>query len=176
MNFKATALLSLLMPVIFLMNNLFKSPALPMIMVAVLFLIQAILFTVKAEYFEKFVSFTNPGLYSAFNEKGKDFINKRRRNHIFVCYFGALSTGFSVYMLIMAAKMWDIKPVFSLKDILSYTLVMWVFVFSANYLHIHFTRKSKTSKEYWKWNIIIGIGLAVIMMVFLGMDFSRLIP
>ncbi|MEQ8198019.1 MAG: hypothetical protein ABRQ27_08435, partial [Clostridiaceae bacterium] len=85
MNLKSVGISALVLLIMFFMYN-FAGVGITTLILAITFLVQAVLFTIKPEYYDKLLGFMNPGLYSAYSEKGSDFIRKRRRINI-ICYY-----------------------------------------------------------------------------------------
>ena len=174
MNLKSVGIAALLLLIIFLMYNTVGTGITTLIL-AIIFLVQAILFSIKTEYYDKYLSFMNPGLYSAYSQKGSDFIRKKRRMNIISYYILSAVTGFNAFMQIRLMTKIDTRPLFSLMEILPFTLVMLGVIFLINYISILTTKKSKTANEDLAWNIIIGIVLAIILIGFVSFYILRLI-
>lgn len=154
---------ALLLLIVFFMSSTVGA-GITILIFAVVFLIQAILFSIKIEYYDKFLSFTNPGLYSAYSEKGSDFIRKKRKMNIISYYLLSAITGFNAYTQIRLMNKIDTRPLFSLRESLPLVLVIVGVIFLINYISILVMKKSKTANEDLGWNIIIGILLAIILV------------
>ncbi|WP_242833797.1 hypothetical protein [Desulfosporosinus sp. OT] len=128
----------------------------------------AILFSIKGEYYDKFLSFMNPGLYSAYSKKGSEFIRKKRRINIISYYFLSAITGFNAFMQIRLMASIDLRPLFGLRESLHFALVILGAIFLINYISIVIIKKSKTANEDLAWNIILGIVLAIILIVIIS--------
>lgn len=174
MNLKSVGISALLLLIIFLMYNTIGA-GITILILAIILLVQAILFSIKPEYYDKFLSFMNPGLYSAYSEKGSDFIRKKRRMTIIGYYFGSAVTGFNAFMEIKLMTKIDTRPLFSLSEFLPFALVILGVIFLTNYISILIIKKSKIANEDLAWNIIIGIVLALILIGFVSFYILRLI-
>lgn len=140
---------------------------------AVSFLIMAILFSIKGEYYDKFLNFMNPGLYSAYCEKGNDFIIKKRRMNVICYYLLSAIMGLNAYTQIRLMTRIDAKYLFNWRDFWPYALVFLVLFFIVNHISILAAKKSKTANEDLVWNIIIGIIVAIILVAFVSFNISR---
>lgn len=138
---------------------------------AIIFLIQAILFSFKTEYYDKFLRFMNPGLYSVYSEKGSNFIRKKRRLNIISYYILSAVTGFNAFMQIWLMTKIGTRPLFNLRKFLPIILVTLGMIFIINYISILIMKKSKTANEDLVWNIILGIILAITIIGFVSYDF-----
>ena len=160
MNLKPVGISTLLLLMTFLMYNTVGTGITSFIF-AIIFMVQAIIFTIKTEYYDKFLSFMNPGLYSAYSKKGNDFIRKKRRMNIISYYFLSAVTGYNAFMQI---RLMTTRPLFSLREFLPFALVILSVIFLMNYISILKVNKSKTANEDLAWSIIIGIVLAIILI------------
>jgi hypothetical protein len=167
MNLKPVGLSALLLLIIFLMYNTI-GVGITTLFLAIFFLVLAILFSLKIEYYDKYLSFMNPGLFSVYREKGSDFIRKKRRMNIISYYILSAITGFNAFMQIRLMTKIDTRPLFSFREFLSFALVFLGVIFLINYTSILTMKKSKTANEDLAWNIIIGIVLAIIMISFVS--------
>ena len=163
MSLRSISISALLLLIIFSMYNTIGIGITALIF-AIIFLVQAILFTFKTEYYDKFLSFINPGIYSAYSEKGSDFLRKKRRMNIISYYFLSAITGFNAFMQIRLMTKIDSRPLFSLRESLPFALVILGLIIIVNYIAILTIKKSKTANEDLAWNIIIGIILAIIII------------
>lgn len=167
MNLKPVGISALLLLIVFLMSNT-VGPGITLLIFAIIFLIQAILFSIKTEYYDKFLSFMNPGLYRAYSEKGSDFIRKKRKMNILSYYLLSAVTGFNAFMQIRLMTRIDLRFLFSLRGFLPFLIVTLGVSFIINYISILTMKKSKTANEDLAWNIIIGIILAIILIGFVS--------
>ncbi|MBI6873488.1 hypothetical protein [Clostridium aciditolerans] len=174
MNLKSIGIMALLLVVISLIYNT-VGIGITTLILAIIFLIQAVLFSIKTEYYDKFLSFMNPRLYSAYNEKGSDFINKKRRMQIICYYILSVVTGFNAFIQIRLMTKIDTRYVFSLREFLAFALGTLGIIFLIDYISILALKKSKTANEDLVWNIIIGIVLAIILIGFVSFDILNLI-
>lgn len=163
MNLKSMGISALLLLIVFLMFNT-VGIGITTLIVAIIFLVQAILFSIKPEYYDKFLSIMNPGLYGSYSEKDSGFIRKKRRVNILAYYILAAVTGFNAYMQLRLMTKIDTGPIFSLRKFLPLALVILGVSFFVNYISILTMRKSKTISEDLAWNIIIGIVFAIILI------------
>jgi hypothetical protein len=173
MNLKSVGISALLLLIFFLMYNTLGAGITTLIL-AIIFLVQAILFSIKTEYHDKFLSFMNPGLYSAYSEKGSDFIRKKRRINIISYYLLSAITGFNSSMQIRLMTKIDTRHLFRLREFLPFALVILGVIFLINYISLLIMKKSKTANEDLAWNIIIGIVLAIIFIGFISFYILRL--
>jgi len=174
MNLKSVGILALLLAIFYLMYNT-VGLGITTLILSIILLVQAVLFTIKAKYYDKFLSFMNPGLYSVYSQKGSDFIRKKRRMNIIGYYLLSAVTGFNSFIQIRLLTKIDAKYTFSLRKLLPLTLVILGVVFLINYISILTMKKSKTANEDLAWNIIIGIVIAIILMGFVSFYFLHLI-
>lgn len=168
MNLKSVGILALLLVIVFFMYNTIGAGITTLIF-AIIFLVQAVLFSIKVEYYDKFLSFMNPGLYSVYIRKGSDFIREKRKMNIISYYILSVITGFNAFMQIRLMAKIDTESVFSLRKFLPFTLVILALIFLINYISILIMKKSNTANEDLVWNIILGIVLAII---FIGLAIS----
>lgn len=174
MNLKSVGICALLLLIISLMYST-VGVGITLLIFAIMFLAMAILFSIKLKYYDKFLSFMNPGLYSAYNEKGSDFIRKKRIMNIIGYYIISAITGFNAFMEIRLMNKIDTKPLFNFSEFLPLALVVLGGMFIINYISILVTKKSKTANKDLAWNIIIGIVLAIILIGFVSFYIMRLI-
>jgi len=168
MNLKSVGMLALLLLIVFSMSNTLGT-GITLLIFAIIFLVQAILFSIKTEYYDKFLSFTNPGLYSAYSEKGSDFIRKKRRMNIISYYLFSAITGFNAFTQIRLMTKIDARPLFNYREYFPFAIVIMVLIFLTNHASILTIKKSKTANEDLGWNIIIGIVLAIILVGFVSL-------
>jgi hypothetical protein len=145
------------------------------LIISIIFLVQAILFSIKTEYYDNFLSFMNPGLYRLYSEKGSDFIREKRRMNIISYYILSAITGLNAFMQIRSMTKIEIRPLFSLREFLPFALVILGVAFLLNYTSILTKKKSKTANEDLAWNIIIGIVVAIILGGFVSFYILRAI-
>lgn len=174
MNLKSVSIMALQLLIIFLMFNTLGTGITTLIL-AIILLVQAILFSIKTEYYDKFLRFMNPGLYSAYIEKGSDFIRKKRRMNIISYYLISAITGINAFMQLKLRPPLDTRHLFSLREFFPFTLVIIGLIFLVNYFSILIMKKSKTANEDLAWNIIIGIVLTIILMGFVSFYILRFI-
>lgn len=174
MNIKSVGILTLLLVIFYLMYNT-VGLGITTLILSIILLVQAILFSIKNEYYDKFLSLINPGLYSSYSEKGSDFIKKKRRMNIISYYILSAVTGFNAYMQIRLMTKIDTRPLFSLKEFLPFAVIILVVTFLMNYISISIMKKSKTANEDLAWNILIGIALTIILIGFVSFYILRLI-
>lgn len=141
-------------------------PGITLLILAIMLFALAILFTFKAEYYDKYLVLVNPKLYNAYKEKGRDFIRKKRITTIIGYYILTVLTGFNGFMQIRLMNEMGTKLLFSFNEFLPFALVVLVVVFITNYICIYIAKKSKTAGEDLMWNIIVGIVLAIALMIF----------
>lgn len=71
------------------------------LILAIIFLILALLFSVNAGYYDKYLVFINPELYRKYCEKDSNFIRKRRRGYIISFYLLAAMNIVNAYKVII---------------------------------------------------------------------------
>lgn len=140
---------------------------------ALIFLAQAILFSVHTEYYDKFLSFINPGLYNAYCQKGSDFIRKKRKMNIISYYLLSGVMGLNASMQMRLRTKIDTTPLFSLREFLPLALVLLGICILLNFVAILAVKKSKTAGEDLMWNIVIGLVFAVILFGFISFYIVR---
>ncbi len=141
-------------------------PGITILILAIMFFALAILFTFKAEYYDKYLVLVNPKLYNAYKEKGRDFIRKKRITTIISYYILSGLTGFNGFIQIRLMNETDIRLLFSFSEFLPLGLVVLGGVFITNYICVYIAKKSKTAGEDLMWNIIVGIVLAIALIIF----------
>jgi len=134
----------------------------------------AILFSIKLDCYDKYLSFMNPGLYRAYSEKGNGFFRKKRIMNIICYYIISAMMGFSAFMQIRLMNKADTKPLFNFSEFLPFALVVLVGMLIINYVSILITKKSKTANKDLVWNIIIGIVFAIILICFVSFNILHL--
>lgn len=172
MNLKQVGISALLLLLIFFMYDT-VGIGITTLILAIIFLVQAILFSIKTEYYDKFLSFMNPGLYGAYSEKGSDFIRKKRRMNIISYYLLSAITGFNAFTQIRLMSKIDTRPLFRSREYFPFAIVIIVAIFLINYISIFALKKSKTANEDLAWNIIIGLVLAIILIGIVSFYISR---
>lgn len=163
MNLKSVGISALVLLIMFFMYN-FAGVGITTLILAITFLVQAVLFTIKPEYYDKLLGFMNPGLYSAYSEKGSDFIRKRRRINIICYYILSAVMGLNAFMQIRFMNNIDTQQLFDLREFLPFALIILIVVFLANYISILSMKRSKTAGEDLAWNILIGVVLVIILI------------
>ena len=174
MNLKPIGIMAILLLIYFLMYNS-VGIGITTLILAIIFLIQAILLSIKTENYDKFLSFMNPGLYSAYSEEGIEFIRKNRRENIITYYLLSAVIGINALMQIRVMTLLDTKPLLSLREFLPVALVILVVVFLINYISILTIKKSKTVNENLAYNII-RIVFAIIVIGFISFNILHAIP
>ncbi|KEZ87255.1 hypothetical protein IO99_06675 [Clostridium sulfidigenes] len=166
MSVKQVSIFILLLLIISLLYSTI-GPGITILILAIMFFTLAILFTFKTEYYDKYLVLVNPKLYDAYEEKGSDFIRKKRITTIISYYILSGLTGFNGFMQIRLMNEMGTKLLFSFNEFLPFALVVLVVVFITNYICIYIAKKSKTAGEDLMWNIIVGIVLAIALMIFI---------
>lgn len=174
MNLKPLGISAILLIIVIIMYDTI-GPAITMLIFAIVFLAQAILFSIKSEYYDKFLRFTNPELYRVYSEKGSDFIRKKRTMNIISYYIISAVMGLNAFTQLRLMTKTDTRLLFSLRDFLPMAIVILVIGFLMNYTSILTMKKSETANEDLAWNIIIGIVFAIILTGFVSLYiFSRI--
>ena len=162
MNLKSLGILTLLLGIFYLMYNS-VGLGVTTCLLSIILLVQAIIFSFKPEYYDRFLRFMNPGLYSSYSKKGSEFIRKKRRMNIISYYILSAVTGLNAFMQIRVMTKINIRP-FSLREFSTFVPVILGIAFLMNYISIITMKKSKTANEDLAWNIIIGIVVAIILI------------
>lgn len=163
MNLKSIGISALLLLIVLLMFNI-VGIGITTLILAIIFLVQAVLFSIKPEYYNKLLSIMNPGLYASYSEKDSDFIRKKRRMNIAAYYILAVVTGFNAALQLRLMTKIDTRAIFSLREFLPLALVILGVSIFMNYISILTMRKSQTAGGDLAWNIVIGILLAIILI------------
>lgn len=143
------------------------------IIFATVILIQAIIFTIKPVYYNKFLKFVNPSIYNVYIKKGDVFIKKKRKINIVMQYILFFILIFDGFMQIKISRNLDIKQI-SVYDINENILIVVftiILIVLTNYTSKFIMKKSKTASEDFMWNIIFGIVLAVVLIVAMSIFF-----
>jgi hypothetical protein len=173
MNIRSVSVLGLLLLIISLMYST-VGVDITLLIFAIMFFAMAILFSIKLECYDKYLSFMNPGLYRVYSEKGNDFFRKKRIMNIISYYIISAMMGFNAFMQIRLMNKIDTKPLFDFSEFLPFALVVLVGMIIINYVSILITKKSKTANEDLAWNIIIGIVFGIIFIGFVTFNILRL--
>jgi hypothetical protein len=173
MNIRSISVLGLVTLLIALMYSTIGS-GITLVIFTIMFLGMAILFTIKQEYYDKYLSFMNPGLYKVYTEKGNDFFRKKRNINIISLYIISVMMGFNAFMQIKLMNDIDTKTLYTFKEFLPFALVVLVAMFIINYVSILITKKSKSVGQDLWWNIIIGIVFAIILIGFVSFSILNL--
>ncbi|WP_346962147.1 hypothetical protein [Clostridium sp.] len=150
-------------------------PGITILILAIMFFALSILFTFKIEYYDKFLLLMNPRLYNAYKEKGSDFIRKKRITTIISYYIMSALTGFNAFIQIRVMNEMDTKLLFTFSEFLPFALAVLGIVFIINYICVFIAKKSKTANEDLMWNIIAGIVLAIVLIIFTMFYIFRLL-
>ncbi|WP_010237574.1 hypothetical protein [Clostridium arbusti] len=131
-------------------------------------LIQAIVFTYKPVYYDRYLKFMNPSMYNVYIKKGDKFIKKKRKINIAMQYILFFILIFDGLMQIKVSKYTDIKRVYSTEYMKEYLIigvvVVIILIVLINYIGKLIMKKSKTANEDFMWNIILGIILAIVLI------------
>ncbi len=165
MNVKQVGIFLLLLLSMSLLYSIL-GPGITILILAIIFFSLTILFTFKIESYEKYLKFMNPRLYNAYKEKGSDFMRKKRITNIISYYILSALTGFNAFMQIKVINKINTKLLFSFNEFLPFALVVLVVAFVINYICVYIAKKSKTANEDLMWNIIVGILLAIVLIIF----------
>ncbi|MDP4143086.1 MAG: hypothetical protein Q8936_01200 [Bacillota bacterium] len=142
---------------------------------AIIFLVQATLFTIKPEFHDKFIEFMNPALYDIYKEKGADFIGKKRRINIICYYILSVLFIFNSIMQMKISRRLGTQPLFNYKDYLIIAVIMIPLAVVVGYVSRFILKKSKTASEDLAWNLILGIGIAAVVIIVTGIYFLHFI-
>lgn len=174
MGLKTISIMVLILLIWFLLNN-FLGNGITTLIFTIIFLVQAIVFTIKSEYYDRFLKFMNPGQYNVYIEKGDDFIRKKRKMNIVSYYILAVIMGFNAFMQIRLANKMDTRNLLDAKEFILFAGVIIIIILIINYISMYTMKKSKTATEDLAWNIIIGVILCIIFIAFLSIQILRLI-
>ncbi|WP_160687112.1 hypothetical protein [Clostridium sp. C2-6-12] len=164
MSIRFISVLGLLILMIALMYSTLGS-GITLVIFTIMFLAMAILFTIKQEYHDKYLSFINPGLYRTYREKGDAFLRKKRNMNIISYYIISVMMGFNSFMEI---KLMDRKPIFDFGQFISFALVVFIAMIIINYVSILIAKKSENANKDLGLNIIIGIAFAILLIGFVS--------
>lgn len=157
-NLKSFGILALLLQIFILM--LIIQTGATILILAIIFLMLAFLFSVNADYYDKFLVFINPELYRKYCEKDSTFIRKKRRGNIISFYLLAAMNGLNAYKVIMI----DINTRLpSLDEFLPYAIVFTILLTIAYFSIILI----KSANEDLVWNMVVGILFVIILFTFL---------
>lgn len=143
------------------------------LLLAVSFLVMAILFSIKGEYYEKYLSFVNPVLSRAYSDKGQEFIRKNRRNNVICYYLLAVVMGLNAYTQIKVMAATNTQTMFNWRDFWPFWVVLLISIFLMNHISVLITKKSKTADELLTWNILAGVVLAIILLGTMSIFIAR---
>lgn len=175
MNIKSVSVWVLLLLIISLMYST-VGVGITLLVFAIMFFVMAVLFSIKLECYDKYLSFMNPGLYRVYSEKGNDFFRKKRIMNIIGYYIISVMMGVNAFMEIrLLNKINNTKLLFDFSEFLPFALVVLVGMLIINYVSILIAKKSKTANKDLVWNIIIGIVFAIILIGFVSFYILRLI-
>jgi hypothetical protein len=145
-----------------------------LIIFTIILLAMAILFTIKHEYFDKYLSFMNLGLYKEYSEKGDEFLREKRTINIVSYYLISVIMGYFGYSQMELMDRIDNKPIFNFGEFITFVLVVWVAMIIINYRYILKAKKSKTANKELGWDNIIGIVFLILLIVFIRFDILQL--
>lgn len=161
MSLKSVGIMILILTALYLIINTFGI-GIATVVISILFLIQAIVFSIKSEYYDSFLKFMNPQLYNAYSDKNSDFNRKTRKTNIISCYILSAIMGFNAF--IQFTSKIDSRNMFNIKGVLVFGVITIGVSFLLNHISILVMKKSKSSNENLVWNIIIGIAISIILI------------
>lgn len=166
MTLKSISILGIAIIIYFIMYN-FLGGGITTLIFSIIFLIQAILFTFKSEYYDKFMKFMNSRLYNEYSKKGDKFIKKNRKINIRLYYILSAITGINALNQLTLMNNTNTKIIFDLKEIIVSTLIILVIIFIIERISTVLVKKSDTAGEYLVWSTIFGglIGIILIGIV-----------
>lgn len=166
MSLKAVGIMMVMLITFFLLYNTFGM-GIANLIISILLLLQAIVFSIKDEYYDKFLKFMNPRLYNVYCQKGSVYIRKTRKMNIIFNYLISIITGFNAFIQLSFAT-FDTRHLFSFREFLPFAAIILIIVFILNHISIFIMKKSKTSTENLMWSIIIGIGISIVLIGVVG--------
>jgi hypothetical protein len=121
---------------------------------AVLFLIMAIVFTINNEYYDAFTKFVNPRMYSLIEGKSDEFVRRNRKWSIIGFY--ALAA-LSFINGLITSRNTALK--FSITPLLGFGILAWIVI--GILISQYLLKKAQTAAQYWQWSIIAGFIFAI---------------
>lgn len=100
--------------------------------ISALFLAQAVAFSLKKEYYERFFSFSNPVMHEVYKAKGSEFMGQKRRLSLLVNYLGFVLTAFVGIMQMMISAYIDTSHLFDTWELLVFLVVIGGLVWMMN--------------------------------------------
>lgn len=131
------------------------------LIIAFIILTQAIVFSLKPEYHDKFYKLVNTTYYNALKEKDDEYIRKSRKMNIISSYVLTVILGFNAYMQIFIQKY---RFTFTVKQCILIYVAFMGFLLLINYISVFILKKSKTVKENFVYSFVLGIGITIIII------------
>jgi len=158
-NLKSFGILALLLQIIIVM--LIIKTSVTSLALGFSFLILAVLLSTNENFYDRFFSFLNPGLYRKYSEKDSVHYRKGRKASIMNFYMLAAVGAINGYRILML----DIEPklLLGLNQSMSFAIIALIFLFIIAYFSILLF---KSSDENLLWNIVMGISFVAILFVF----------
>ncbi|WP_461615190.1 hypothetical protein [Clostridium sp. Marseille-QA1073] len=150
----------LFMIVLLLLYTLFYSilgPSITFLIMSGVFLAMGILFSLKKEFYDKYIKFVSPKFYDNFNLKDEKFKERNRKTNIVCLYLLSVAT-FMNSRLCSA-----ISPEFTTKLNFKNILITSSFAFLIYFLSSYIFKKSKNNTQYVIFSVLLGIIAAIII-------------
>lgn len=130
---------------------------------AIGFLVQAVLFTIKPEYQDKWLKLMNPSLYNAYSKKGYDYIKKRNKINVIMYYILSIVMVLNGTMQLKNNRTQSMDRV-NIREYFIFAIFIITMVILSNYICKFIIKKSKTANEELGWSILFGVVIAAIMI------------
>lgn len=123
----------------------------------------AILFTINAQNYERYMKFINPTFLKIYQEKDDKFQKDTRRTQIIISYIGPVILLIGSYLNFKTGNQTHLAPADSLKMFLLLFFIMIPVIYLSNYLF----KKAKKESHFLLWSFLIGFGVSIVVMGFL---------
>lgn len=133
-----------------------------MFIISGMYFIMATLFTIKKEYYHKYLSFVNPKYKNISDEKGEKFKKKNRITNIISDYILSVVMFFNGMINVKYNS--NFKPSFSVSYYFKFGSLVLVIGIIIYFVNNFLLKKSKNHSDYVIWSILLGIVLAIIMI------------
>lgn len=134
------------------------------LLVAFILLVQAILFTIRPMFYDRYLSLINPKMYDVLIKKAEDFIKKRRKANIVGLYIISILMGFNGTLQLVLGSNKSNAFLSSFKDIIVFAVATVCIAALLMVLSTISIKKSKTASEDFAWNILIGVGVSALII------------
>jgi hypothetical protein len=140
---------------------------------ALLFLIMAILFTIKNRCFDTYTKFINPKMYKMCEEKGEEFVRKNRKWSILGFYGIAVVMFLNGFIFLLPSNITGHAVFkFNIEIFIGTGIIAFFMAAAAFLISKYILKRTQTVEEYWLYSLIVGlIGgaiFAIAIAVFFG--------